>query len=276
MDSSTFLSLVNLSGQFFKQPEVGYYNLATNRVIQAEKPRERVFSCSKYRVAGTPEELCRFGELNSIEEKELLPEDQVPRIDLVDRILSLFSSTKSKKKLSNLITNARVTNIETFDFNSIHEYGLLGLTGKCKVIEVIDSDTFLIGVSLPIDFLREENVRKIGNKTLIQPVTVSNLENAKIFLKLRVRFAGIDGAESNTHKGKAATIIVTELFEKYKNIVYYRCLGSDKYGRELMILYFDEGLKSSIGDYLLINYPDMFEGYYGKTKSDRMKNMERI
>ena len=263
---------VNLSGQFYKFPLAGYYNLGTNRVIQGEKPKEKIYAIEKYRVAGKVEELERFAELNSIPMNEVLPDQFIEPVTLLTRFLKFLNLKKDGKKRSELI---RSISIKNFNFGNIGEFSFLGLTGQCRILKIVDGDTVDVGVCLPLDYLREEHSRKIGSSSTVQPVIVASSNRVKIFLKLRVRLMKLDAAEHDTLEGVKATAILQQTFSGIDNLPYYRCHGTDKYGRELMTFYFDKELKKSICEFLVKNFNDCFEYYDGGRKSDRMKNLPR-
>lgn len=249
---------VNLNGQFIT-PAPGYYNLSTNRHVTEVSKRVGFIVSKKYKVAGTLIQIERFAYLNNIPLDKIIA--TAPQ-GFFSRLFDCFPR-KRDKHLSDLTTTS---NLKKIDFGAISEFTLLGLKGKCHVTEVIDGDTFIAGVILPIDFLREIQPRRISNIDVNQAIVYSSTENVTMAIKLRCRFAGIDAVEMKSPSGPEAKQILEELLEKHNNLIYYTCLGPDKYGRHLFRLYFDEEMTKDIAPHLVNSYPKLFSYYYGGKK----------
>lgn len=247
---------VNLNGQFIT-PAQGYYNLSTNRYVTDVSQRVGFVVSKKYKIVGTLAQIERFADLNNIPFDKIIA--TAPR-SFFSRLFDCFP--RKRDKHFNDLKNTN--NLKKINFNAITEFSLLGLKGKCHVIEVIDGDTFIAGVILPIDFLREIQPRRIG---ISQAVAYSSAGNVTMAIKLRCRFAGIDAVEMKMPGGPEAKLILEELLEKYDNVIYYTCLGPDKYGRHLFRLYFDDEMTKDIAQYLVEHYPKLFSYYYGGKKN---------
>lgn len=115
------------------------------------------------------------------------------------------------------------------------EFTLDGVKTLCKVVDVYDGDTVKV-VFYYKDELLKWTVRLWGiNTPELRPSR--KLSNRDEIIR----------------RGKEARDYVIEKCNETDNIIYLHCLGNDKYGRLLGILYTDESYTMSINDLLINN-----------------------
>lgn len=157
-------------------------------------------------------------------------------------------------------------------------FQISGLEGLGKVTRVIDGDTIEMLLYVPLASLmkRTEAVGRGYNKTYKAAAYTKDI-NAGFFSLFTCRLSGVDFAEHNTVQGLFGIKLMTDLYDRYDNKVYYRTSVPDKYGRLLITLYSDPYLRENINtvyaDYTHPQFGRFVEAYSGKTKSDYMKNL---
>ncbi len=127
------------------------------------------------------------------------------------------------------LTHLKLANEDTPIFT------LEGLKTLCKVVDVYDGDTIKIVFYYKDDLLKW-TVRLWG----------INTPELRPSLKLANR-------EEIIRKGKEARDYVIDMCKKVDNLVYFDCMGNDKYGRLLGKIYLDKDYTVSINDLLIKN-----------------------
>lgn len=250
---------VNLNGQFIK-PDEGYYNLSTNRFITKPNKRAGLIISDKFKIVGTLEQIEQFAYLNNI------PLDEIVSLSgqgFWSRLISCFP--RKKKAVNGLLVSTKLTSI---NFDTLSEFNFFGLKGKCRMLEIIDGDTFIVGIVVPLDFLREMQLRKVASTTVKQSLAVLSKEKVKMAIKIRCRLAGIDAVEMSTKDGPEAKRIVEDISQRYGNEFFFTCLGQDKYGRHLLRIYLDKEMTKDLSVYLVSNHAKFFTYYYGGKKGE--------
>lgn len=115
------------------------------------------------------------------------------------------------------------------------EFSLDGLNTLCKVVDVYDGDTMKIVFYYKNDLLKW-TVRLWG----------INTPELRPSLKLANR-------EDIIRKAKESRDYVINLCNDTENLVYFKCLGNDKYGRLLGKIYLDKDYTVSINELLIKN-----------------------
>ena len=265
----------NLKGKTFKAPNDGFYNLATGRVLK-NKHEEQIIS-KNFSITGSEDELRQFARLNFLNIKEVLPEELWdPEPNFLVRTMQKLHLIKEPEicKLSEPIHSTDIEKIPKDLIDSLCEFSLFGLFGKCLVTNIVDADTIDIAIYVPIDFLQQLQPRKIGYTVINQCSALSYKQNHGFVTKFRCRLNGLDAIESSQRGGAEATAILTNILAKTKNYVWVECGNLDKYRRLLVTLYSDERRKHCINEELL-NHPE-FLPYDGKTKNKAFKELPKI
>lgn len=274
--------IYNLKGKEVPKIEEGYYNLQTNR--HNKDKRAGLIYDDFYRVGGTTEELNAFYEINHIIEN---------RVCEAQKNTILYAPNTED-----------ISTIPDDLLESLCPFNLAGLRTKCKVINVLDGDTFYIALFVPLKFLytpkyyqheskagqerksvteeKHETTAHMKQTVLLKTSKPSSkkITEGGLYMVFDCRLLGYDSAEHDTAQGKLATKLTIELFKKYNNILYVQCGYFDKYGRLLVDLYSDSLYKNYLNDYLY-KHPDPVLGvlalpYSGATKSEYMKNLPVI
>lgn len=250
---------VNLNGQFIKSDE-GYYNLSTNRFITNPSKRAGLIISDRFKIVGTLDQVEQFAYLNNI------PLDEIVSFSGQGFWTRLFSCFPRKKKDVNqlLVT----TKLKSINFDTLSEFNFFGLKGKCRMLEIIDGDTFIVGIVVPLDFLREMQLRKVATTIVKQPLAILSEGKVKMAIKIRCRLAGVDAVEMSTKDGPEAKRIVEDISQRYGNEFFFTCLGQDKYGRHLLRFYLDKEMTKDLSDYLVANHARFFAYYYGGKKGE--------
>lgn len=115
------------------------------------------------------------------------------------------------------------------------EFTLEGLKTLCKVVDVYDGDTVKV-VFYYKDELLKWTVRLYG-------INTPELRPSRT----------LPNRDEIIRRGKEARDYVIDKCNETENMIYLHCLGNDKYGRLLGILYTDESYTMSINDLLLKN-----------------------
>lgn len=162
-------------------------------------------------------------------------------------------------------------------------FHLSGLSGQSEVVRVIDGDTVEMLIYIPLkDLTRKIEYRGRGKaRSLKSAASVSsNSTDAGFHAKFICRLAGVDFAEHNTEQGCLGTKLMTDLYAKQNNLVYFKTGKFDKYGRLLIELFFDQDCTRSINrNYAgktFDRYGCIAESYSGSTKSGYMKTLPKL
>lgn len=157
--------------------------------------------------------------------------------------------------------------------HNLHIWNWCYLTGRCKIVYIVDGDTLDFLFTLTGDQLSCTHWTMVDKRPHLLPSAVlSGSKDFKITVKLRARLYGFDALEHDTEGGQVIKQVAADLFAKYNNDVYVRMLGSDKWGRVLTNFYADREFKISLNDYLC-NYTDPVLGklatpYFGGSKKE--------
>ena len=182
------------------------------------------------------------------------------------------------------IFTPRSTDVATIPDSAIEtlcDFHLEGLTGKGKMVRVIDGDTAEVLLYVPLHSLTRPTKKGRGRGHMQSAAYVySEGKDAGFFAKYKCRLWGIDAAEHNTAQGVKATELMTAKYAETKNIVYYRLGKYDKYGRLLIQMYSDPEMKDSINTaFAGKEYSGLgvvVEAYGGGTKSTYMKTLATL
>lgn len=129
-------------------------------------------------------------------------------------------------------------NFDCFQCDINRGWDINGIFTTAKVMKVIDGDTYDINIYIDFDDIILRN-RKC-----------CSIRNASGIFQFRCRLYGVDTKELVTEEGKYVCKIVKDWISE-NSLFYCQCFGSDKYGRELVILYYDKDCKTSLNDKLL-------------------------
>lgn len=168
--------------------------------------------------------------------------------------------------------------------NNMCEFNFIDISGKGRIVEVIDGDTVRLLAGIDIDLMSKGRYVKDGRQSKVPKILKYPLITTKdaphIFIILKARLNGIDAAEHDTYQGQYVKDEMTRLFASLGNIVYFTLRKPDKYGRTLVDLY-AEPEHTTYLNYHLLNkdVPNLgicVEPYSGGTKSDYMKSLPLI
>ncbi len=181
------------------------------------------------------------------------------------------------------------------------------LSGKARVIKVLDADTIEILFFVRISELAQERgkgrARGRGDekkKEMKVPV-ISSHHQSGFFSLFKCRFYGVDAAEHNTMQGQLATLLLEDYLESLNNIIYVKVLKFDKFGRLLIKLYSDKGYRNFINNKIcelnVVEMADIYKKkrinyntdvllrddlgiialeYFGDSKDSRFKNLPLV
>ena len=115
------------------------------------------------------------------------------------------------------------------------QFSFKGVKTLCKVVDVYDGDT------VKIVFYYKDDLFK-------WPVRLYGINTPELRPSLK-----LPNRDEIIRKGKEARDYVIDLCNNVDNLIHFECLGNDKYGRLLGILYLNEDYTNSINDLLLKN-----------------------
>lgn len=252
----------------------GYYNISTKRRVNDTTRKDLIFlDLGEIKVCGKSEDILKFKEENLIYEPR-----QERKINIWKCLFSCFYDS---------------TDVENFeDIENLTTYGLNNISGKGKIVRIIDGDTFEILVYIKLKDLTNEF--KTGRQKLIKSPIKTKYVDAGFFTIYKVRIMGSDAAEHDTYHGQQATEQMKLYFEKNNNIVWYHIPENnykrpDPHNRILMWLYLDRDHKQNATEYLLSlkflsndpnlskwNGTPLAKRYDGGKKDDYMKSLPKL
>lgn len=159
-----------------------------------------------------------------------------------------------------------------FEFAALH--------GKCKVARIIDGDTFEILLYVPLSELAAPRKKGKGKGEFKNAIITRHITGG-FFSLFSCRLAGIDTAEKNTLQGLIAKYFMQDLISHFNNILYFRIVEFDKYGRILINLYLDSNYNILLNTILIgkifNKLPPLEQqvvlAYGGEKKSDYMSSL---
>lgn len=269
-------------GKSFKELSDKFYNLSSGRFVK-NKPRICDYSINKINIIGTRKDTELFFEENR---KSILERFKTKKPDYVRPFndityickFAVNSSLACKTDYKTTITGKN-TELEDLSDKYLEEMSLFGFEGmflKARVTRVIDADTLIVVVCVPVNDLGKS--RKIGkNGMLKRSCLFKTRSTVKFFTKLKIRMWGYDAAEKDTKAGKLAKSLYEEKIQSLKNIIWMDILdknivGEDggKFGRVLAVLYEDEKRTKPLTDYLIRMEKStgvkMIQPFFGGTK----------
>jgi len=146
--------------------------------------------------------------------------------------------------------------------NKLERFTLYGICTYGKIISVYDGDTFDMTFIIPSDVLEKEHAI---SKTKSGTCLLCCGPQTQLIMRMKCRLNGIDARELKSEGGPKAK----EILEGFVLNKVLRCTFShiDKYGRQLVHLYFTlNGIEYELNQYLK-NYQDYFVFYDGGTKT---------
>lgn len=207
----------NLNSEWIEIPTEGYYNLETGRIIKKKESYKNFIFNTTFCVCGTKEQIQHFILLNEKEQ---------------------FASFDC---------------FQNYSIQSI--WNLNGIITVCKVIHVIDGDTYDIDIYLQFDRLK-------------RGCTIN--QGSGIF-RFRCRLYGIDTKEKNTYEGQFTWEYCQKRIQE-NNLFYCQCFGNDKYGRLMVKLYADPQFRicfnSELLDLKAPNGKSCCQVYFGGHKNE--------
>lgn len=242
--------LLNLTGRPITLEAIRYYNLATSRFI-GSVPKDSIVGV-KYRVVGSPEQLKTFANTNHLPLEDVIPKEFLKSANVCVNMSACHTD---------------IEKVPDDQLNSLCEFSFLGLSGKAKVLDVIDGDTVSMVIYIPLDFLSEMRSRVFNRRVVEQCSALPYKDNHGFIARFRCRLLGVDTAEHNVQAGVDAKDNLIRILNKTKNIVYAKLNNMDKYGRVLVDLYSDKAMKQSITNELLKD-SSVALPYYGGTKQE--------
>jgi len=148
--------------------------------------------------------------------------------------------------------NTDVESLSDNQINSLCNFTFYGLFVKCKIIKIIDGDTFDIVFFAPIKNFTYLRTKKgypvIIPNNVVQSSTLSN--QFGFFVKIRCRCYGYDSPEISTDDGKIAKDYISKKIISQNYIFWVTIMNEDKYGRHLCIFYYNQNKKESLNTYL--------------------------
>lgn len=172
--------------------------------------------------------------------------------------------------------NDNIDDIPEDAIDGLCHFHLSGLSGKGRIVRVIDGDTVEMMIYVPLVGLIHKQGQGRGHRKL-QAAALTRHSNVGFFSLFSCRLLGIDFAEHNTEQGAMGTKIMSEVYKSLNNRVYYRTGKFDKYGRLLVNLYADAEYKKSLNDMFLgVTFDGIghvVEPYDGGCKSVYMKKL---
>lgn len=237
MEPNQLMRRINLQGKVFVPPSEGWYNLQTGRTRKAVVDGY----VTEGRVQGTPAQVEAYRNLNRrIPGLFGLPVDfgwvRTPPPPAFPTEGSAWTTCRDPE----FLTDAQVSRLETFN--------LSGLTGKVKVVSVIDGDTVDGIVWVPNSFL----LGLTRKDEAVSCRATGDVRGDGWFLRLRWRLAGIDTPETSTEEGRRVKVLVTRVVEAYRGILWVVCGEYDKFGRVLGTFYVDSSYAVSLNNYFLL------------------------
>ena len=165
--------------------------------------------------------------------------------------------------------------------DNLCHFHLSGLKGRGRVTRIIDADTIEMVIRVPLVGLTQKvEAEGRGRARRLKAAAYTTSMDASFYAKFSCRLRGIDFAEHDTAQGMLAIKLMADLYIKYNNRVYYTTGKFDKYGRLLVDLYADKARSISINMYydrrVFGDFGHIVESYFGKTKSDYMKNLQKV
>ena len=147
-----------------------------------------------------------------------------------------------------------ITNITA---NDVPLFSLKGLNVICKLVKVIDGDTGHFILLLP---QHEQPVKYVCRLNGIDTPEMS--KTPEIAKKARNRFLQLTTSLNIDLHNMSDNKLINEIIHQNKKIIYAQCLGSDKYGRQLISLY-DNELQNNINN-IMVNegYARVYDGGY--------------
>ena len=136
-------------------------------------------------------------------------------------------------------------------------FELTNLTGKAKIIRILDGDTIELLFFIKIKELlglREKGRAKgrgLNKHRDLKVAALSKHTNAGFFATFSCRFSGIDAAEHDTIPGMLNSLLLEDYFNSLNNIIYIKIIKFDKYGRMLANLYSDKNYNNLINTKLV-------------------------
>lgn len=300
----------------FEEKQDKYYNLSTKRYVK--NVPKGLFASDKPMIVGTKEMIEEFRKINKKEEiaisqeqnkKEeiVIPQKQQNRLKITKKLFCCFMRIRQEEEIIDIpketiiddkkkevlketisketILNKIVSNVS--NINTLGDFSLRGISGKCIVKRVLDGDTIDIIYILNLSDLEKdmEEIKNTANTSGIKINQKRMFINEKIsgsgLIMSNCRCADFDAAEHNTVEGVIASDVLTDAINRNDGILFYDNLGLDKWGRQLIRFYFDETRTRSLSNFM-ISYRDISFGkekiiaqsYNGGTKSEYMKNLK--
>lgn len=211
-----------------------YVNVRTNRTTKnLTKEGLKYKRIGDNYICGTQEEIQQFRKINT-----------KCRRDSVGSLLFVPESDN-------------VEDIPDHIINTMCVFELSGLSGKARVVRILDADTLQILFFVKISELsahREHGRargRGVEKKKEMKVPIITQHHSAGFFSLFTCRINSIDAAEHNTVQGQFATLLLEDYIKKLNNIVYIKIEKFDKYGRMLANIYSDKKYTQLISDKLV-------------------------
>lgn len=237
-----------------------WYNLSTKRYITTIQGLHNLYSVYSVAVVGSYADIYQFWQenYNLFVEYNYLgsrAEDYIykPTED-VNFLVRQASQSPPVGQLSTVCTT-NVNHLTDSQLNSLSVFTLANQFLKCKITKLLDGDTFQGVIYLPLQTLGTS----LNNQcpALVNIPSKKGLFNREtpdsgMFIKVVCRMYAYDAMEINTPEGKIALDEMHRILTSYLYTVWlYFINQTDKYGRQLVIMYTDQSRNLHLNNYLI-------------------------
>lgn len=292
----------------FEEKQDRYYNLSSKRYVK--NVPKGLFASDNPMIVGTKEMISEFRRINKKE--EIIPKNTSTEISgeqniihqqniekkgkmkITKKLFCCFMRVKQEEEILDIpnetilddkkkaVIPSNIPNV-----NTLCDFTLRGISGKCIVKRVLDGDTIDIIYMLNLSDLEKDmveiknTVNTSGIKISQKRTFVDEKFSGSGLIMSNCRCADFDAAEHDTVEGVIASDVLTDAINRNNGILFYDNLGLEKWGRQLVRFYFDENRTRSISQFM-ISYRDrslgketvIAESYNGGAKSEYMKNLK--
>lgn len=261
------MSYLNLSSKPFLLNSDKWYNLLTNRYLTKLPEENSAWSVKGLKIVGTLEAVKSFLALNNLKAEIFNPTKDIGFLCCE----AIALSKKCHLAEANLI--CKETDVEKMPvelLNKLGSFHLGGLFLKGRVLDVMDGDTLLVSIFVPL--ISVSKIRQYKEQK--SPIGLVGIKNEKqgFFMNSTIRMYGYDAVEKNHPLGPQATNLLKEKLNSLKMVVWCYFLepvvAKDKYGRDIAVLFEDEKGNKMLNCFLGEKDPRLVNPYRGGKKSE--------
>jgi endonuclease YncB( thermonuclease family) len=234
-----------------------WYNLSTNREIGIHHQKlNDGYSFRGIPIIGTVEELTLFWTLNIPKLQTIYPKGTnansvvyKPVEDIRERSIAAVQTCQKGKSGTIIFTKSNnIDDISDEDIKKMCIFTFAGLQTKCKVVNIVDGDTFDLLTFVPLVIL-------VQHGAVAFPETTQHLSGSLGFSTIiRVRLLGYDAVEHTHLNSPLAIKLLTDYLASLPepNKVWTQFTYDEKYGRSLAVLWGDQyNGKMLVNEFLL-------------------------